>query len=147
MPSAGMSETLLRAKRWRTSQPGPFSASRFLLFCGMDDSSIGDRKSGALVRFLAKVSLARKLSPCEYRRRTFAYPALYQLCAVFSSKLMVLTGKVSLCTTAVVLPGVNTVPGTKVSVLKGRRGPRGPGPGRVLLIRCALCRWKPREPM
>src|SRR6267378_4367634 len=60
---------------------------------------------------------------------------------------MVLTGKVSLCTTAAVLLGVNTVPGTKVSVLKGRRGPRGPGPGRVLLIRCALCRWKPREPM
>src|SRR5712691_7021496 len=59
---------------------------------------------------------------------------------------MVLTGKVSLCTTAVVLLGVNTVPGTNVSVLKGRRGPKGPGPVKVLLIKCARCRWTPCEP-
>ena len=49
-----MSYTLLSAKRCRTSQPGPFSAARSLLFCGIADSSIGERKSGALVRVLRK---------------------------------------------------------------------------------------------
>src|SRR5438445_4378632 len=88
------------------------------------------------------------MHPRVSRMPTFTYPESYQLCAVFSSKLMVLTGKVSLCTTAAELLGVNnTDPGAKVSVLNGRRGPRGPGPGRELLMRCALCRRKPREPM
>src|SRR5215472_17945179 len=59
---------------------------------------------------------------------------------------MVLTGKVSLWMTAVVLLGVRTVPGTKLRVLKGRRGPSEPGPGSVLLIRWARCKWKPRAP-
>src|SRR5579859_6401519 len=60
---------------------------------------------------------------------------------------MVLTGNVWLWITASVLPVGNVVSGTNVSVLNGRRGPSGPGPGSVLLIRCARCRWKPREPM
>src|SRR5215472_5525435 len=59
---------------------------------------------------------------------------------------MVLTGKVWLWMIAFVLLGVSTVPGTNVSVLKGRRGPRGPGPGGALLIRCERCRWNPRAP-
>src|SRR5215470_1078444 len=48
--------------------------------------------------------------------------------------------------TAFVLLGVSLVPSTKVRVLNGRRGPSGPGPGSVLLIRCARCKWNPREP-
>src|ERR1700739_4085415 len=48
--------------------------------------------------------------------------------------------------TASVLPGGKVVSGTKVRVLNGRRGPSGPGPGSVLLIRCARCKWKPRDP-
>src|SRR5215472_8856357 len=59
---------------------------------------------------------------------------------------MVLTGKVWLWMTASVLLGGSVVCATKVSVLKGRRGPSGPGPGSVLLIRCERCRWKPRAP-
>src|SRR5882762_632537 len=59
---------------------------------------------------------------------------------------MVLTGNVWLWMTSVVLPVGNTVPGTNVSVLKGRRGPSGPGPGKVLLIKYARCRWTPCEP-
>jgi len=34
---------------------GTFSALRSLLFCGMDDSNMGERKSGALLRFFDKV--------------------------------------------------------------------------------------------
>jgi len=36
-------------------QAKPFSAGRLLLFCGMEDSNMGERKSGALLRLLAKV--------------------------------------------------------------------------------------------
>jgi hypothetical protein len=43
------------AKRWRMSQPGPFSASRSSLFCGVAASNIGERKSGAFSSDLAKV--------------------------------------------------------------------------------------------
>src|SRR5579864_5392372 len=50
-----MEYTALRAKRWRISQPNPFSASRSLLSCATLDSHIGDRKSGAFVRLFAHV--------------------------------------------------------------------------------------------
>jgi hypothetical protein len=47
--------TALSENRWRISQPSPFSASRLLLFCATLDSNIGERKSGAFVRFFAQV--------------------------------------------------------------------------------------------
>ena len=50
-----MSYTALNATRWRTSQAGPFSAARFLLSCGMAASNIGERKSGASLRFFENV--------------------------------------------------------------------------------------------
>jgi hypothetical protein len=65
-----MSNTLLSSRRFRTSQAGPFSA-RSLLFCGIAASSMGERKSGALVKVLANVWFARKLSPWEYLLRAF----------------------------------------------------------------------------
>src|SRR6185369_14990896 len=57
-----------------------------------------------------------------------------------------LTGNFVL-TTAV--PGGSSVPGRKLRVLNGRRGPMAPGPGCALLIRCERCRcnpWDPRYP-
>src|SRR5262245_20534487 len=39
-----------------------------------------------------------------------------------------------------------SMPGRKLSVLNGRRGPSAPGPGATLLIRCDRCRCNPREP-
>src|SRR6266852_4872062 len=74
------------------------------------------------------------------------YPASYQLWAVFSSRLMVLTGNVVLATFT---PEGRTELGTKLIFLNGRRGPMAPGPGGALLIRCARCRctpWFPRYP-
>src|SRR5215475_3932043 len=76
------------------------------------------------------------------------YAASYQLCAEFSSRLIVLAGNVVLWyTNAAELSLVEiTAFGTKLNVLKGRRGPSGPGPGVALLIKCARCRWNPRAP-
>src|SRR5438874_5700145 len=71
------------------------------------------------------------------------YPASYQLCAVFSSRLMVLTGNVVLTTFT---PEGRTELGTKLIFLKGRRGPMAPGPGGALLIRWARCRCTPCDP-
>src|SRR2546422_1854257 len=50
----------------------------------ISDSSMGERKSGALVRLLAQVKLLRRVSPCWKRRRTSTQPASYQLRAVSS---------------------------------------------------------------
>src|SRR5262245_35405821 len=72
-----------------------------------------------------------------------AYPASYQLRAEFSSKLIPLMGNVVLIT--VIFEG-NTIPGRKLSVRKGRRGPIAPGPGGALLIRWDRCRCIPRDP-
>src|SRR5713226_622822 len=54
-PHIGTSYTALTATRFRTSHAGPFSALRSLLFCGIEDSNIGDRKSGAFDRFFDHV--------------------------------------------------------------------------------------------
>lgn len=66
---------------------GPFPAARSLLFCGIAAPNSGDRKSGALDRLLDQVKFARRLKPFAACLRTFTYPASYQLCAEFSSRL------------------------------------------------------------
>src|SRR5690348_3301104 len=55
LPQAFGLYTALNARRWRISQPGPFSALRSSLFCGVAASNMGDRKSGAFWRALANV--------------------------------------------------------------------------------------------
>ena len=83
----------------------------------MADSSMGERKSGALVMLLAQVTLVRKVSPWEKRWRTSTQPALYQLRAEFSSRLMVETGWTRLATVrpaGITSPVGITVPGRKL---------------------------------
>jgi len=64
---AGKLIDALSEKRWRTSQAGPFSAARSLSFCGIEDSAIGERNSGALLRFSRRCNSPSRLSPREYR--------------------------------------------------------------------------------
>ena len=64
--TAGMSKTLLSAKRWRTSQPGPFSALRSKLFCGMDASSMAERKSGRMVLIASTNSIVSEAGSAHY---------------------------------------------------------------------------------
>src|SRR6201986_5174360 len=54
-PHIGTSYTALTANRFRTSQAGPFSALRSSSFCGIEDSNIGERKSGAFERLFDQV--------------------------------------------------------------------------------------------
>jgi hypothetical protein len=54
-PHIGTSYTALTATRLRTSHAGPFSALRSSSFCGIEDSNIGDRKSGAFDRLFDQV--------------------------------------------------------------------------------------------
>ena len=56
---------------------------------------------------------------------------------------MPLTGKVVLVTA---VSSGRTIPGRKLNVRNGRRGPIAPGPGGALLIKWERWRWTPCEP-